>query len=597
MLHARPHLSVHTRAKNHSAVNGAAYRLGLKLFDHRAQVWRDYTHRKPGESIVHADTIAPAGAPAWATDPGLLWNRVEATERRKDAQVARDYRVPIPRGVSDEQAGDMARILAQFIVQELHTPVSFAVHRDADKDAFGVIKPDAEQGFHAHLYFPTRSLRALGDGGEGEGEGGGFGGKLKQFVNQASGSAMTERLNERWARVANLIAGRAGQAQTYDHRSYRRMGLARAPEPKLGQAATAMERRGIRTRKGDALRAHRAARANAVATREALLPLQAPFDPFAHPEQVLPAGDILAMPLEGSASCAVAPDPVVGDVASAGPSVAASGWMATPDPIPRPAAPRTAGVVDGERRTGVSLDSITRPRSFTAPVPHLATLDWSPTSVGHQPLPVVGLARRFAEAAKTKASALGKGVPEKIVALVQAIEAALNALMRVGLAVWRLDQHRKRYATARFDNHFTLESLRAQRDTLRRESQMPKRAVRVSAAHRKRLAEIQTLDEEIRAKVRLGERLDAHVQAMGERMDPWHAQVKADRRHLKAQLAELAEEGLDHVDTLLEVASPTEKPWIAMYQKRHEPQRSMQTAVDRQEQGAKAKPGLRPKLR
>lgn len=590
MLHARPHLSVHSRADDHSAVNGAAYRLGLKLFDHRAQVWRDHTYRKPGEAIVHADTIAPPGAPAWATDPGLLWNRVEAAERRKDAQVARDYRVPIPRGVSDEQAGDMARMLAQFIVQELHTPVSYAVHRDADKDAFGAIKPDAEQGFHAHLYFPTRSLRALGDGGEGEG--GGFGGKLKQFVNLASGSAMTERLNAKWARVANLIAGQAGQAQTYDHRSYKRMGIARAPEPKLGQAATAMERRGVRTRKGDALRAHRTARATATTSPLPALPAVAPFDPFAQPAQALATSGVVSAPPPDATTPQAVPQPG----AETPTGVFVSEWAPARDSIPRPERAEGTGAPASANRIGLPSSALVRPRVPTATVPRLTAEDWLQTPVGHEPLPVVGLCDRFTVVATAKASASSGTVSGPVLALVRAIEAALNALIRVGRAVWHLDQERKRYATVRLDNHFALEAAQAQRDTLRRATQLPKRAVRLSAAHRKRLAEIQTLDEEIATKIRLGASLDEQVQALGERMDPWRVQVKADRRHLKVQLADLAAEGREHVETLLEVATPTERPWIAMYQKRDEPQRSLQDVVDQREKGWGTKPALRPKL-
>jgi len=222
--------------------------------------------------------------------------------------------------------------------------------------------------------------------------------------------------------------------------------------------------------------------------------------------------------------------------------------------------------------------------------------DWLQTSVGHEPVPVVGLCDRFTVVATAKASASGGSVPGAVLALVRAIKVALNALIRVGRAVWHLDKERKRYATVRFDNHFALEAAQAQRDTLRRATPLPKRAVRLSAAHCKRLAEIQTLDEEIATKIRLGASLDEQVQALSERMDPWRVQVKADRQHLKAQLADLADEGREHVETLLEVATPTERPWIAMYQKRDEPQRSLQDVVDQREKGRGTKPVLRPKL-
>lgn len=49
-----------------------------------------------------------------------------------------------------------------------------------------------------------------------------------------------------------------GLPTDFDHRSYKRQGIARTPEPRLGQTATWTERRGQRTRLGNLLRAHRA---------------------------------------------------------------------------------------------------------------------------------------------------------------------------------------------------------------------------------------------------------------------------------------------------------------------------------------------------
>jgi hypothetical protein len=139
MRHARPHLEVHSRSKGHSAVAGAAYRLGLKLRDERTGLWHDYTRRAAGEEIVFATTVAPEGAPSWASDPAQLWNAVEKSEKRKDAQVARDYRIPVPLGLDDQRAGQLAERLARFIMGELSTPVSVGLHRDAAVDAFGEV--------------------------------------------------------------------------------------------------------------------------------------------------------------------------------------------------------------------------------------------------------------------------------------------------------------------------------------------------------------------------------------------------------------------------------------------------------------------------
>jgi hypothetical protein len=233
-----------------------AYRLGLRLYDARTDTWHDYRKRQLGEEIVHALTVAPAGAPAWATDPEQLWARVEAAERRKDAQVARDYRIPIPLGLSDTDASALAESMARFIAEQLHTAVSLGLHRDADRDALGAVKPHHQQGYHAHLYFPTRMLRFDVEEGQGTGEDGasGMGEKLTALSNKRTSSAFVEQLNAQWATLANEFAGAIDLGTTYEHMSYARLGLDRFAQPTMGRAATALERKGYRTAKGDRIR-------------------------------------------------------------------------------------------------------------------------------------------------------------------------------------------------------------------------------------------------------------------------------------------------------------------------------------------------------
>lgn len=251
-LHARPHLETHNRKAGHSAIAGVAYRLGLRLYDKRTGEWHDYRRRALGEEVVRALTVAPAGAPLWASDPAELWPRVEAAEKRRDAQVARDYRIPIPFGLSDQEAGDMASEMARFICEALHTSVSMGLHRDAEIDALGQVKPNDKQGFHAHLYFPTRRLEEIQ--GEDGSSGWGLGAKLVLLSNKNSSGEFVERLNEKWAELANQHTASLGLTADFDHRSYERMGLPITPQPTLGAAVTAMERKGFFTRRGDALR-------------------------------------------------------------------------------------------------------------------------------------------------------------------------------------------------------------------------------------------------------------------------------------------------------------------------------------------------------
>lgn len=255
-IHSRPHLTTHNRKQGHSAVGAAAYRLGLRLHDVRTDTWHDYTKRAAGEEVVVALTIAPEGAPQWATDPHELWNRVEACERRADAQIARDYVVPVPLGLDDTRAAELARRMADYICRELCTPVSIGLHRDAKTDVFGEVKPPEKQGYHAHLLFPTRRMLLEGDEGAATDAAAevGFGSKLSALSNRRTSSGIVELMNREWAALANELSSEAGLVADYDHRSYERLGIDRIPMPRLSRKAVAMEKKGFFTRQGDAAR-------------------------------------------------------------------------------------------------------------------------------------------------------------------------------------------------------------------------------------------------------------------------------------------------------------------------------------------------------
>ncbi|MDF3982173.1 MobA/MobL family protein [Luteibacter sp. PPL554] len=538
---ARPHLSVHTRTKDHSAVAGAAYRLGIKLYDERTLTWHDYTKRKRGEQIVRAMTIAPDGAPAWATDPAVLWNAVESAEKRRDSQVARDYRFPVPLGLSDEQAGDLAEAMARFIATELHTSVSMAVHRDAHVDAFGVTKANGKQGTHAHLYFPTRPIAK----GAIDGAAPAFGAKLATFRNQEVGAACIERFNEKWADLANLIAGQAGLDATYDHRSYKRMGLARKAEPKLGQAATALERKGIVTRNGEALRQAREARGDTA------VPVSR--DPFAI--DVPPT-------VHGAGPVPVSREPLPIDPTEEAPSVVRP---------PLPEAKVRAVVTPRQPSAHTGGRGLTQQERMESPV------HWEPP-------PIVGLAARFEEAYVAKTTARQGTVSAKVLVIVRAIEYALNALVTVGKALLHLDREYKRYANTRHDMRWESEQKREALAELRRQTDPsvapPAYRPRLSAAHRARLAKIPTLEEELRERQRLVVSLDQQLEDLAQRAAPWRHQAIVDRRRLKDRLGALQEEDPDALQQLIGVANAEEQPWLKLYTASNEPTLSLQKLVD-----------------
>lgn len=77
----------------------------------------------------------------------------------------------------------------------------------------------------------------------------GFGAKTRVLDDRKSGEV--ERIRETWAQLANKALARAGHQERVSHKSLKAQGIARTPSIHIGVAATAMERRGIETERGD----------------------------------------------------------------------------------------------------------------------------------------------------------------------------------------------------------------------------------------------------------------------------------------------------------------------------------------------------------
>jgi ATP-dependent exoDNAse (exonuclease V) alpha subunit len=100
------------RGAGRSAVAAAAYRSASRLHDERLGRDHDFTNKA---GVVHSEVMLPEGAPERLRDREALWNEVEATEKRKDAQLAREVEFAIPREMTKEQGIALAR---EFVSQE-----------------------------------------------------------------------------------------------------------------------------------------------------------------------------------------------------------------------------------------------------------------------------------------------------------------------------------------------------------------------------------------------------------------------------------------------------------------------------------------------
>ena len=97
-----PHfkITIVKRSQGQSAVAGAAYQSGERLFSEYDQKTKFYNKKK---ELVHAEIMLPSHAPPGYADRATLWNAVEAVENQWNSQLARRIVLAFPVEVPKEQ--------------------------------------------------------------------------------------------------------------------------------------------------------------------------------------------------------------------------------------------------------------------------------------------------------------------------------------------------------------------------------------------------------------------------------------------------------------------------------------------------------------
>ncbi|HXH55243.1 MAG TPA: Ti-type conjugative transfer relaxase TraA [Gammaproteobacteria bacterium] len=201
--------TVISRSQGRSAVACAAYRAGERLLDARYEKVQDFSRK---EDIVHTEILLPENAPAWMADREKLWNAVEAAEKRKDAQLAREFNFALPRELTFEQNLELARtfVKEQFVAQGM--VADLCIHEDIQ---------DGESFFHAHIMLTLREVTPEG-----------FGYKVRDWNSKAQLLNWREAL----ANTSNHFLALNGHDRQIDHRTLEAQGIDLEPQYKIGAA-------------------------------------------------------------------------------------------------------------------------------------------------------------------------------------------------------------------------------------------------------------------------------------------------------------------------------------------------------------------------
>jgi MobA/MobL family len=226
-----------SRGGGGSAAAAAAYRSGEKIRDEATGKTHDYTKK---QGVDHSEILSPIavadGKPfaatvgnEWLTDRSKLWNRVEASEKRYDAQLAREMIIAIPRELDREDQINLVREYVQT------TFVDRGMIADINLHHLDGTNP------HAHVMLTMRELKIDEQGIVS------FGNKDRSWNDKK----LLETQIKEWSDFANQYLDRAGFDNRIDSRSYEEQGISRIPQIHLGKNVTAMRRQGIPTERGD----------------------------------------------------------------------------------------------------------------------------------------------------------------------------------------------------------------------------------------------------------------------------------------------------------------------------------------------------------
>ncbi len=213
------------RAAGRSAVAAAAYRAAARLFDERLGRTFNYSAKA---GVIHSEILLPDGAPGRWLDRVILWNEVEAFERRKDAQLAREVELALPRELPPADAIQLAQdfVRSQFVARGMVADLN--IHWGTGLD--GAAQP------HAHVMLSLREL-----------SGAGFGKKQRAWNDRG----VLRGWREDWAAVVNERLAEAGRDIRIDHRSNAAQGIDLEPQNKIGPAGARRALRGEDAERAD----------------------------------------------------------------------------------------------------------------------------------------------------------------------------------------------------------------------------------------------------------------------------------------------------------------------------------------------------------
>ncbi|MCL2721946.1 MAG: MobA/MobL family protein [Treponema sp.] len=230
-----------SRGNSDSITGASAYISGEKLRDNFTNKIYNYSKR---QDVIFKEILLPQKAPSEFHDRQAFLNALNISEKRKDSQLARTIKNALP----NELPLDVSIALLKEFLHDIFISVGLCADIAIHKGRFDENrKPNNIEAVHerldnphAHIIIPFRPV-----------DGNGFC-RIKTQTRYMNKRTFLKKLREDWARLLNREFERRGLDVRVSHESHAARGIFDLePTTHLGPAVLAMEKKGIRTERGD----------------------------------------------------------------------------------------------------------------------------------------------------------------------------------------------------------------------------------------------------------------------------------------------------------------------------------------------------------
>lgn len=240
-----------SRGKGQSCMASCAYYSGEKKYSEYECCWK-YPHSSSSR-VKQVEVMLPPNAPRAYADPQTLWNAVDAAETSVNAQTARSMLFALPRELTDEQNLALVRDFCQKEFVDKGMVCNFFYHDKGDGNPHVHIMLTLRAMDENGKWLPkSKNVYALDENGKRIRAPNGSWKRVKADTVDWNERKYGEIWRQDWAVAQNAALEAAGRAERVDMRSLERQGVEdRLPQKHLGPTASALERKGVSSERGD----------------------------------------------------------------------------------------------------------------------------------------------------------------------------------------------------------------------------------------------------------------------------------------------------------------------------------------------------------